>query len=182
MGPGRRSNSRTQSCFPTTENMLGVGLGRQRPPAKQQGPGSQGQPRPALPSGEWRAGVKTTCVDYLRRGMVRLWFAAGGEFPFAGCSSKKLDLGRHCDRTSALSGRAGSGCMAEAWAQPCPLSQLGRSVPRPRRTGAPNEFLGAAFCKGKLSLAANHSSNAPPSRKAPLSVFDTGPLLSIGRS
>ena len=55
LGTGRRRPSHTQSCFPTTENMLGVGLGRQRPPAKQQGPGSQGQPSPASPYGERRA-------------------------------------------------------------------------------------------------------------------------------
>ena len=61
--------------------------------------------------------METACVEFLHRGKVRLWFAAGGEFPFAGCSSKKLVLGCHCDRTSALSGRAGSGGMAGAWAQ-----------------------------------------------------------------
>ena len=55
LGTGRRRPSHTQSCFPTTENMLGVGLGRQRPPAKQQGPGSQGQPSPASPYPERRA-------------------------------------------------------------------------------------------------------------------------------
>ena len=96
---------------------MGSVFGRRKPPAKQQGPGIQGQPSPALPYGERRAGVKTTCVDYLPRGTVRLWFAAGREFPFAGCSSKKLVLGRHCDRTSALSGRAGSGGMAGPRAQ-----------------------------------------------------------------
>ena len=47
---------RVQSCFPTKENLMGVGFGRQRPPAKQQGPGSQRQPSPALPYGERRAG------------------------------------------------------------------------------------------------------------------------------
>ena len=56
LGTGRRRPSRTQSCFPTKENPWGVGFGGRRSLAKQQGPGSQGQPRPALPSGEWRAG------------------------------------------------------------------------------------------------------------------------------
>ena len=32
---------------------------------------------------------------------MELWFAARGEFPFAGCSSKKLVLGRRCEGTSA---------------------------------------------------------------------------------
>ena len=92
-------------------------FGRRKLPAKKQGPGIQGQPSPALRYGERRAGVKTTWVDYLRRGTVRLWFAAGGEFPFAGCSSQKLVLGPQCDWASALSGRAGSGGMAGARAQ-----------------------------------------------------------------
>ena len=62
MGPGRRRPSRSQSCFPTKVNLWGVGFGRRRPPAKQQGPGSQGQPSPALPYGERRAVVeKSLC-------------------------------------------------------------------------------------------------------------------------
>ena len=39
------------------------------------------------------------------------------EFPFAECSTQKLVLGLLWDGASALSGRAGSGCMAGAWAQ-----------------------------------------------------------------
>ena len=35
--------------------MFGVGFKLRRPPAKQQGPGSQRQPRPSLPSGDQRA-------------------------------------------------------------------------------------------------------------------------------
>ena len=46
-----------------------------------------------------------------------LWFAAGGEFPFAECSCQKLVLGVPSDGASALSGQAGSGGMAGAWAQ-----------------------------------------------------------------
>ena len=56
MGRGPRRPSRAQSCFPAKENPWGVGFGHRRPPANTQGPGSQGQPRPALPSGERRAG------------------------------------------------------------------------------------------------------------------------------
>ena len=48
--------SHAQFCFPAKENPWGVGFGRRRPPAKHQGPGSQGQPRPTLPFGERRAG------------------------------------------------------------------------------------------------------------------------------
>ena len=58
LGPGRRRPSRAQYCFPAKENPWGVGFGGRRPPAKQQGPGSQGQPSPALPSGERRAGCE----------------------------------------------------------------------------------------------------------------------------
>ena len=236
MGPGGRGPWRTQSCFPTKENQWGVGFGHRRPPAKQQGPGIQGQPSPASPYGERRAwgenglhcfpeprrvggvvccprrvslcrmqlpearhgpslrrglgaerpswlrghgwglgaedlrapnptsqrrrtsgewvsgagdpqqsssaqgargspaqlrpmesggpGAKTACVDFLRRGKLRLWCAAQGEFPFAECSSQKLVLGRPCDRDLALSGQACSGGMAGAWAQKalaCPI-------------------------------------------------------------
>ena len=46
-----------------------------------------------------------------------LFFAARGDFPFAECSCQKLVWGHRCDRTLALSGRAGSGGMAGAWAQ-----------------------------------------------------------------
>ena len=95
---------------------MGSVFGRRKLPAKQQGPGIQGQPSPALRYGEQRAGVKTTWVDYLRRGTVRLWFAAGGEFPFAECSSQKLVMCRCCDGASALYGHARSGGMAGVWA------------------------------------------------------------------
>ena len=117
MGPGRRRPSRTQSYIPKKENQWGVGFGRWRPPAKQQGPGSQGQPSPALPYGEGGAGAKTACVAFWFRRALGVWFAARGEFPFAECSSQKLVLGRSCHGSSALSGRAGSGGMAGTWAQ-----------------------------------------------------------------
>ena len=55
-GAGRRRLSRAQSCFPTKENTWGLGLRRRKPPAKQQGPGSQGQASPALRYGERGAG------------------------------------------------------------------------------------------------------------------------------
>ena len=56
LGAGCRRPSRTQSYLPTKENPFGVGFRRRRAPAKHQGPGSQGQPGPALPYGERRAG------------------------------------------------------------------------------------------------------------------------------
>ena len=62
-------------------------------------------------------GTKTACVAFLSQGALGLMFAARREFPFAECSCQKLVWGRRCDGASALSGRAGSGGMAGAWAQ-----------------------------------------------------------------
>ena len=59
-------------------------------------------------------GAKTACVALWIRGALGLWFAAGGVFPFAECSSQKLVLGLRCNGASALSGRAGSRGMAGA--------------------------------------------------------------------
>ena len=73
--------------------------------------GSSAQLRPMESGGP---GAKTACVDFLRRGKLRLWWAAQGEIPFAECSSQKLVLICHCDGASALSGRAGSGGTAAA--------------------------------------------------------------------
>ena len=61
--------------------------------------------------------AKTACVAFSIRGALGLWFAARGEFPFVECSCQKIVSGRRCDGASALSGRAGSGCMAGARAQ-----------------------------------------------------------------
>ena len=61
-GPGRRMPSQAQSCFHAKENTFEVGFRLGRPPAKQQGPGSQRQPSPALPDVQWRAG----CLNGLR--------------------------------------------------------------------------------------------------------------------
>ena len=91
---------------------MGSGFRPPRPPAKQQGPGSQGQSSPALPYGEGGAGAKTACVAFWFRRALGLWFAARGVFPFAECSCQKLVWGRRCDWTSALCRRAGSRGMA----------------------------------------------------------------------
>ena len=117
MGPGRRRPSRAQSYFPKKENQWGVGFRRWRPPAKQQCPEARGNSAQLRPMESGGPGAKTACVDFLRRGKLRLWWAAQGEFPFAECSSQKLVLICHCDGASALRGRAGSGGMAGTWAQ-----------------------------------------------------------------
>ena len=91
--------------------------GARDPQQSSRAQGARGSPAPHRPRESAGPGAKKACAAFLSRGALGLWFAALGEFPFAGCSSKKLVLGCHCDRTSALSGRAGSGGMAGAWAQ-----------------------------------------------------------------
>ena len=167
-------------AFPAKENPWGVRFGLRRPPGKQQGPGIKGQPSSALPNGEPKAWAKTACVDFLRRGTVRLWFAAQGEFPFAECSSQKLVMGRRCDGASALCGRAGSGGMAEAWAQK-PFAHPILHSPR-RRTrgecasgsGDPQESSraqGSRGCPAQLR---------PMESGGPVSKTDSGAFLSGG--
>ena len=78
---------------------------------------ARGSPAPLCPLESGGPGAKTACVAFLSRGALGLLLAARGDFPFAQCSCQKLVLGRQCDGTSALSGRAGSGGMAGAWAQ-----------------------------------------------------------------
>ena len=91
-----------------------MGFGHRKPPAKQQGPGSRGSPAPVRPMESGGPGAKTACVAFWIRGVLGLWFAARGEFPFAECSCQKLVLGRRCDGNSVLSGGTGSG----AWLGP----------------------------------------------------------------
>ena len=79
--------------------------------------GARGSPAPLCPLESGGPGAKTACVAFLSRGALGLLLAARGDFPFAQCSCQKLVLGRRCDGASALSGRAGSGGMAAAWAQ-----------------------------------------------------------------
>ena len=96
---------------------MGSGFRAPDNPSKAEGPREPGQPSPGSPYGERGPGAKTACAAFLSRGALGLWFAALGEFPFAGCSSQKLVLGRRCEGASALSRRAGSGGMAGDWAQ-----------------------------------------------------------------
>ena len=86
-------------------------------PTEAAGPRELGQTSPGSPYGELGPGAKKACVAFSIRGALGLWFAARGEFPFAECSCQKIVWGRRCEGASALSGRAGSGGMAGAWAQ-----------------------------------------------------------------
>ena len=95
--------------------------------------GARGSPVQLRPMESGRRVSKTDSGAFLSGGAVELWFAARGEFPFAGCSSKKLVLGRRCEGTSALSGRAGSGGMAgpraqKAFVRPVLLAHEGEPV------------------------------------------------------
>ena len=86
--------------------------------------GAKGSPAPLCPLESRGPGAKTACVAFLSRGALGLLLAARGDFPFAECSCQKLVLGCRCDGALVLSGRAGSGGMAAAWAQKafaCPI-------------------------------------------------------------
>ena len=91
--------------------------GAGNPQQSSRAQGARGSPAPLCPMESGVPGVKKDSVAFLSGGELGLCFAARGVFPFAECSSPKLDLGRRCDGASALSGRAGSGGMAGAWAQ-----------------------------------------------------------------
>ena len=58
MGLTHRRHSLDNSCLSRKENTFGVGFPLRGPPAKQQGLGSQRQPRPSLPSVDPRAKVE----------------------------------------------------------------------------------------------------------------------------
>ena len=75
-GPGRRMPSQAQSCFHAKENTFEVGFRLRTPPAKQQGPGSQRLPSPALPDLHWRAGCQNGLRAFLSIGAVGLVCAA----------------------------------------------------------------------------------------------------------
>ena len=91
--------------------------GAGKPQQSSRAQGSRGSPAQLRPMESGVPGAKTDSVAFLSGGELGLCFAARGVFPFAECSSPKLDLGRRCDGASALSGRAGSGGMAVVWAQ-----------------------------------------------------------------
>ena len=55
LGPASGRHFLAKPCFAKKENTIGVGFQLRRPPAKQQGRGSQRQPRPSLAYGVQRA-------------------------------------------------------------------------------------------------------------------------------
>ena len=92
LGHGRGRPTHIQSCFPVKENTLGVGFRLRRPPAKQQGPGGQRQPSPALPDMERQAGCQNglRCFPEQRRGGAGVCCPKSVSSPFADCSAQEL--------------------------------------------------------------------------------------------
>ena len=91
--------------------------GAGNPQQSSRAQGSRGSPAQLRPMESGGPVSKTDSGAFLSGGALGLWFAARGEFPFAECSCQKIVWGRRCEGASALSGRAGSGGMAGAWAQ-----------------------------------------------------------------
>ena len=113
-GLGSEGRSTPSPACPRRRTCVECDSGAGNPQQSSRAQGSRGSPAQLRPMESGGPGAKTACVDFLRRGRLRLWCAAQGEFPFAECSSQKLVLGRRCEGASALSGRAGSG----AWMGP----------------------------------------------------------------
>ena len=119
MGPGRRRPSHVQSCFPVKENTLGVAFRLRRTPTKQQGPGSQRQPSPALPNGERPAGCEKglRCFPEQSRGGAGVCSPRSFSCPFADCRAQELGWCRWGDGSSWCAVQLDSGGIAGAWAQ-----------------------------------------------------------------
>ena len=83
-----------------------------------------------------------------------------------------------------LRGEAGMGARRPSAPspQPCPLSQLVRSAPRPHRTDGPKRASGCCILQRETLPAANHIPYLPWLMKAAQAVFAPGPALSIGQS
>ena len=116
-GLGEEGLSTPNPACPRRRTCVECDSGAGNPQQSSRAQGARGSPAPLCPMESGGPGVKRACVDILRGVTVRLWFAAQGECPFAECSSQNLALGRRCEGASALSGRAGSGGLAGAWAQ-----------------------------------------------------------------
>ena len=113
---------------------------------------------------------------------MRGWAAHGslGTAALLGVSGARNPLPRGSPCWGSMIGRAKAFCPQAPAMPPEPARPLSAEVPSQRRPKT--SFLELHPAKGNSHRAANHSPNAPPLRKAPLSVFDTGPPLSIGRS
>ena len=86
-------------------------------PQSSRAQGARGSPAPLCLLENGGPGAKSACIAFLSQGALGLLLGAQGEFSIAEYRCQKLVLRRQCDGVSALSGRAGSGGMAAAWAQ-----------------------------------------------------------------
>ena len=135
MGPGRRRPSHAQSCFPTKENTLGVAFRLRRTPTKQQGPGSQRQPSPALPNGERPAGCEKglRCFPEQSRGGAGVCSPRSFSCPFADCRAQELGwcllgAGPRCCVAEFGSGRIAWALAQKVFAGPILLPREGEHV------------------------------------------------------
>ena len=94
LGPASRMHFLADSCISTKGNTFGVGFNLRRPPAKQQGPGSQRQPGPSLAYGDKKARGEKGKRCLLSKGELGLCFFPRGESTFPECSSQNLVLSR----------------------------------------------------------------------------------------
>ena len=127
------------SCFPVKENTWGVGFRLRRPPAKQQGSGSQRQLSPALPDVQWRAGCLNglRCFPEQRCGGAGVCCPKSVSSPFADCSAQELGWCRWGDGASGLSGPAGLGGHCWVFAQ----KAFTHPIMLPRK----GEYIGCGF-------------------------------------
>ena len=109
--PASRRHFCANSCISTRPTTFGVGFQLRRPPAKQQGPGSQGSPDPLWPMETRGLGEKKASVALLSKGALRMWFVPRGESIFPECSSQNLILSRGGDGASVLTSQACSVCL-----------------------------------------------------------------------
>ena len=102
---------------PHEGELMGTRFRALETPSNAAGPREPGAAPPRCALVERRPGGENGLRCFPDRGALGLLLAARVDFPFAQCTFQKLVLGRRCVGASALSGRAGSGCMAGAWAQ-----------------------------------------------------------------
>ena len=79
--------------------------------------GARGSPDPPWPYGSLGLGENQAGAALLSQAASGLRFVPRAQFPFAECSCQKFVYGRRFEGASAMSGGAGSGGMAGAWAQ-----------------------------------------------------------------
>ena len=138
-GPGRRMPSHSQYCFHVKDNTFVVGFRLGRPPGKQQGPGSQRLPSPALPDLHWRAGCQNGLRAFLSIGAVGLVCAARRAFQVPLQTAAPRSSVRAIGETGLRGGAAqlGSGGIVGVFAQ----KAFAHPIMLPRK----GEYIGCGF-------------------------------------